>query len=87
MGEIGNRELAWEALKQTRNPEFVSVRYGFPVEDLRKALEKLPDEQPMFRRLADHSAKNGRENFRRPNDLLPPIAQRERVPGEDDDKE
>lgn len=87
MSEVGNKALAWAALKQTRNPEFVSIRYGFPVEDLRKALEKLPNEEPMFRRLAKPSAAPRSKLFDRPRDLLPETVSRERIPGEDDDKE
>lgn len=82
MSEHGNKALAWEALKQTRNPEFVSIRYGFPVEDLRKALEKLPNEIPMFKRLAKPSASPRSELFDRPRDLLPPAIQSETLPRE-----
>jgi len=43
---------AFELLKQTRNPEYVALRYGYPVEDLRKALEKIPGESKTFNRSA-----------------------------------
>lgn len=88
MSEYGNKALAWEALKNTRNPEFVAIKYGFPVDDLRKALEKLPHEKPMFRRLVEDSVTPRRPSFKRPGELLPETLQRETVPREpgcDDD--
>lgn len=36
------RELAWLLLKQTRNPEYVALRYGYNVETMREALKKIP---------------------------------------------
>lgn len=38
---LTTRELAWALLKQTRNPEYVSARYGFTVAQMRSALEKI----------------------------------------------
>ena len=45
------RRLAWELLKQTRNPEYVALRYDFPVANMRAALEQLPDEEPLWKTL------------------------------------
>lgn len=86
------RELAWELLKQTRNPEYVSMRYEFPLEQMRAALEKIPDAKPttLTKRaelLGNVSAATRPEFFSRPGALLPEVISRERIPGEDDDKE
>ncbi len=35
------RQLAWELLKKNRNPEYVALRYGYPVSLMREALAKL----------------------------------------------
>lgn len=79
------RELAWQLLKNTRNPDYVAARYDIPVESLRAALEKIPDEEPLHRRLARnrriHSA-HVRNPETRASEALPPI---EREPGSDDD--
>lgn len=33
------RELAWEAIKSGCDPVYVSLRYGFPIEAMRRAKE------------------------------------------------
>lgn len=38
------RELAWKLLKQTRNPEYVAMRYGYTIKQMRDALETITDE-------------------------------------------
>lgn len=55
------RAIAWQALKETRNPEYVAMRYNFPVSKMRDALAKIPDEKPLYRVLEDRkpSAKRG----------------------------
>lgn len=40
------KRLAWECLQQSRNPLYVSLRYGYPVAMLEKALETLPEAPP-----------------------------------------
>lgn len=35
------RELAWQLLKSTRNPEYVALRYGYTIAQMRAALETL----------------------------------------------
>jgi len=35
------RELAWDLLKQTRNPTYVAMRYGYTVQQMERALEKM----------------------------------------------
>lgn len=77
------KRLAWELLKQTRNPVYVSLRYDFPVEDLEKALEKIPDDTGRPFKRSDSAARIY-SGLRRAGEVLPPIAQ-SREPGEDDD--
>jgi hypothetical protein len=36
------RELAWELLKQTRNPTYVAMRYGYSIAAMEEALKKVP---------------------------------------------
>lgn len=79
------RRLAWELLKQTRNPTYVALRYGYPVETMQKALEKIPDDsgRPVTRSApadAIHSS------IKRARELIPETC-RTREPGEDDDLE
>lgn len=40
------RAIAWQALIDTRNPEYVSVRYNYPLEAMQAALEKIPKDPP-----------------------------------------
>ena len=80
------RELAWELLKQTRNPAYVSLRYEFPVDVLEKALERIPDEKPTWKRIREIAELDRPGNFKRPGEILPETIQSERIPGEDDDK-
>lgn len=58
------RQHAWELLKQTRNPEYVSLRYEIPVEKLRAALESMPNEEPLHKRLARRGAHSRRDAIR-----------------------
>ncbi len=93
---LSKKELAWESLKETRNPEYVSLRFGYPVEDLRKALEKIPDAEPLNKRLAGlerkHYAKRANTALKRASDVLPDYQRTEergppppREPGCDDE--
>lgn len=78
---LTHRELAWELLKQTRNPEYVSARYGFPVNVLKKALEKMPDDKSTYTRLKElHNKHSGRDG-----DQPDVENHHQREPGEDDD--
>ena len=74
------RKWAWELLKNTRNPEYVALRYDFPVSVMREALAKMPDEEPLWKQL---QAPQCRPKGNAP----PPVPQVEREPGEDDDLE
>ena len=83
---LTKRELAWNALKQTRNPDYVAVRYGFPVETMRQALEKIPDNRVPQPATSRHNSAVGRNaEMLTAGDALPGITQRSRIPGEDDD--
>lgn len=75
------RRLAWESLKNTRNPEYVALRYGFTVTAMREALAKLPDEEPLWVRLQPPQT---RHKGTAAGATVPPI---EREPGSDDDLE
>lgn len=33
------KDLAWEAIKSGADPAYVAMRYGFPVEDMKRAKE------------------------------------------------
>lgn len=79
------KRLAFELLKQTRNPTYVSLRYGFPVADLEKALEKIPDTTARSYRRSDSAARIY-AGLRRAGTLLPNF-EKSREPGEDDDLE
>jgi hypothetical protein len=89
---LTRKQQAWSLLKQTRNPLYVSLRYGFPVEDLERALEKIPNEEPLHKRLArrgahsrgDESHETMRTGAELARQAAPP---RSREPGEDDDCE
>lgn len=37
------RELAWALLKETRNPVYVAMRYGYSVDSMKKALKEIPE--------------------------------------------
>lgn len=76
------RRLAWELLKQTRNPTYVSLRYGFPLEALEKALEGMPPIEPIRERSASADAIHS--TFKRASELIPE-ATGAREPGEDDE--
>ena len=80
------RRLAWDLLKETRNPEYVALRYEIPVANLRAALEKIPDEEPLWKRL---QGEKNRWKGTRPGashaDDLGDLGTPEREPGCDDD--
>lgn len=80
------RRLAWDLLKQTRNPEYVAMRYELPVANLRAALEKIPDDEPLWKRL---QAPQNRWKGTRPgagqSDALVDLETPGREPGCDDD--
>lgn len=80
---LTRRRLAWELLKQTRNPTYVALRYGFPKETLEAALEKIPIQQTAPSRSAP--ARTIHSSLKRASELLPKNLGRE--PGEDDDLE
>ena len=74
------RKWAWELLKNTRNPEYVALRYDFPVSAMREALAKLPDEEPLWKRL------QGEKNrVKKKGGTVKPPPLPEREPGSDDD--
>jgi len=84
------RELAWQLLKETRNPEYVALRYGYPVETMRAALEKIPNEKSVYqkeqeRRRRQHTAARSHSSLKRASELVPENVRRSREPGEDDD--
>lgn len=77
------RELAWTLLKQTRNPVYVAMRYGYPIDTMREALEKIPDEKiPKKRKIHNAAATPGRQTFKRPSELLSEIEPGEKLPDE-----
>ena len=77
------RQLAWDLLKQTRNAPYVALRYGFDIETMEKALEKIPpdDDRPRERSV---TADGIRSQLRHASTLLDPIA-KGREPGQDDE--
>lgn len=85
--ERERRRLAWELLKSTRNPDYVALRYGYPVETMRAALEKIPKEQKPTRR--SPAAARVHSTIKRARELIPETLRRPRVPerepGSDDD--
>lgn len=86
---LSRRQLAWNLLKQTRNATYVAMRYGYDVETMEKALEKIPEEEPLYRKLAERARHSppvldrGKPE-KRLGDLLPSPG---REPGSDDDRE
>ena len=80
------RRLAWELLKETRNPEYVALRYEFPVANMRAALEKIPDEEPLWKRLQGEKNrwKGTRPGASEPGNLGD-LEAPGREPGSDDD--
>jgi hypothetical protein len=65
------RRHAWNLLKQTRNPTYVSLQFPeFPLEKLEAALEKIPDDsgRPFVR---SDPAEHIRSGLVRAGDLLP----------------
>ena len=80
------RREAWEMLRVTRNADYVALRFGYTVEKMRAALEKIPHvKAPDFVRSA--AAGNALSNMARMVDVIPETLARSRVPGEDDDLE
>ena len=80
------RREAWEMLRTTRNADYVALRFDYPVEKMRAALEKIPHvKTPDFVRSA--SAERAFHNAKPIGDLMPETVTRARVPGEDDDLE
>jgi len=49
--EKARRALAWELLKQTRNPEYVALRYEYPIDTMREALKRIPEHEPIYNKL------------------------------------
>lgn len=79
------RQLAWELLKQTRNPQYVAARYDFPLETMERALEKIPEPKPIEkRRMYKPPARSDDSSLKRASELIPEMA-RSREPGEDDE--
>lgn len=82
------RQLAWEALKAGQNPTYVAMRYGYDVETMQKAAEKLGNPEPKDipgardRRAA---ARNERGPIKRASEVLPSVTRKQREPGEDDE--
>lgn len=86
---LTKRQHAWLALKQTRNPLYVAMRYGYSVEIMEKALEKIPESKTANRQRSKlaNSARSRDHGTPRASELLPEFAPRSRQPGEDDDLE
>lgn len=90
---LTRRQLAWQALKHTRNPEYVAIRYGYDVDTMREALAKIPEQEPTYKRLArsDYGKATERPRAnepRRASEFLPSKSApppTEREPGCDDD--
>lgn len=69
---LSRRELAWKALKTTRNPLYVAMRYGYPVAVMQAALDKLPPPQVGRGRVDDPTpASTGTDEPRRASEVLP----------------
>ena len=83
-GALTRRELAWQALKETRNPQYVALRYDYPLETMQAALAKLPDEPTLREKLAAKDSQRKHQHARKVADYLPEPT-RAREPGEDDD--
>lgn len=83
------RELAWELLKVTRNPEYVALRYGYPISTMREALAKIPKEEPAFKKLSrpgyGKATEQHRNGYGKSAAELAREAMPSREPGEDDD--
>ena len=88
---LTRRQLAWKLLKETRNPVYVGMRYGYDPAILEKALETIPAEEPLHRKLAQRANNTpplldrGKPE-KRLGDLLPDTSPG-REPGSDDDRE
>lgn len=73
-------------MKATRNPEYVAMRYDFPVANMRAALEKIPNEEPLWQRLQPPQCRwKGTRPGAARNDVLGDLGTPEREPGCDDD--
>ena len=94
---LTRRQLAWKLLKQTRNPTYVAMRYGYEIDTMEKALAKIPEEESVYQKLkrrADSAppildrgkpdAARGAE--KKLGDLLPDTSPG-REPGSDDDRD
>ena len=44
------RELAWDLLKETRNPTYVAMRYGYSIAQMEEALAKIPEKKEVVYR-------------------------------------
>lgn len=87
---LSRRQLAWKLLKQTRNATYVAMRYGYDIDTMEKALEKIPEEEPLHRKLAKRADRDapllGRASEpRRASEALPETLQAPREPGSDDE--
>lgn len=78
------RKLAWELLKQTRNAEYVALRYDYPIDTMKEALEHV-EKQYGPRPPDTHPAGYRNPDFKRPTKVLPETSEITRVPGEDGD--
>lgn len=90
---LSRRQLAWNLLKQTRNPTYVAMRYGYDIDTMEKALETIPEEKPLHQQLAERARHSpplldrgkpdpARGAEKKLGDLLPGVS---REPGSDDD--
>lgn len=82
------RALAWELLKQTRNPQYVAMRYDYPLETMERALESIPEEKTVYQqthgRRNSPPARTDDSSLKRASESIPEMA-RTREPGEDDE--
>lgn len=81
------RALAWDALRTTRNPEYVAVRYNYPVKTMRDALAKIPETETVYQVLQKrkHPLANTVSGPTRARDLLPETCGGSSVPKPDDE--
>ncbi len=82
--ERARRRAAWDLLKQSRNPEYVSLRFGYTVQQMRDALAKIPADSNC-KPVRSPSAKIAHSAIKRASELVPETLRRSRIPGEDDD--
>lgn len=66
---LSKKRQAWELLKQTRNPKYVALRYGYDIETMEKALEKIPPGDTEQRRST--AAESIHSTIKRASEFIP----------------